>query len=174
MLNPGAATNPTCSIDGIGLSANYETRNGNHLFNFQHILFLLRSPDQTTLNSFRLECSVEICEKNDASSKCNPAAAVCMNTDQEKSDYICDDEACPGVGQTCEVSAENQPSCDSGTNQPSCDSGEFLQAGVCVDKTCVCLHGNGAVGVDCSTDGVVKCDSCKPGYNLQGGFLEKS
>ena len=79
LLNPGAETNPTCKIDELGLSADYEKRGDDYVFNFQHVLFLMRSAQQTGLSTFRLECSVEICEKNDASSKCNSAAAVCMN-----------------------------------------------------------------------------------------------
>jgi len=114
LLNPGAESNPSCEMNEIGLSAKYELSNGDFVFNFQHILFLLRKTQQESASTFSLQCSVEICEKTDASSKCNTAAAVCLDSDQTKTDYICGD-ACSVVGNVCAVSTENQPSCSEGS-----------------------------------------------------------
>jgi len=150
LLNPGAETNPTCKIDELGLSADYEKRGGDYFFNFQHVLFLLRSAQQTGSSTFRLECSVQICKKNDASSKCNSAAKVCVEAaagddtslaTTEKHSYMCD--------SFCTNSAE----CAVESDVPSC-------------KVCTCANGVGATGAECPTHDTAFCASCTTGFAL--------
>jgi len=155
-LNPGAETNPTCKIDELGLSADYEKRGDDYVFNFQHVLFLMRSAQQTGLSKFRLECSVEVCEKNDASSKCNSAAAVCMNDsidltdstavaekDRLMKEWMCDGETLCGVGKAAECSVE---------------------ASVASCKACTCSNGVGGLGSFCPVNNTASCVSCESGY----------
>lgn len=78
ILNPGAsfATPPataTCSLDGVGLSAAYDSTN----FNFQHVLFMLNDAGASGVSSFSLECVAEICDVSEAGNKCGIAADVC-------------------------------------------------------------------------------------------------
>merc|ERR1712167_285138 len=100
---------PNCGVDGLGFSAAYDT-NGN--FNFQHILFLLNQANHTGFSSFQLECSVEICKKNDANSLCNRAAPVCMATVEEKKSYKCNGYPCTEAAEVCGV--------DDATSSPVC------------------------------------------------------
>jgi len=104
LLNPGAESNPSCGINEIGLSAKYELSNGKFVFNFQHTLFLLRKTQQEDTSTFSLQCTVEICEKTDASSKCNQAVIPCMETAAETKAYFCTGFDCTGAGQgACEI-----------------------------------------------------------------------
>jgi len=180
LLNPGSETNPTCKIDELGLSADYEKRGDDYLFNFQHLLFLMRRPQETGLSTFRLECSVEICEKNDASSKCNSAAAVCVDASAgedtslaatEKDKYMCD-----GL-------CESEKVCVIQNNTPSCDDPcQCPGGGTCSYNngvtSCVAPadYGCGCTG-DVLNDADPGCPADAPGYcqyfNFEIGRLGK-
>jgi len=156
-LNPGAETNPTCKIDELGLSADYEKRGDDYVFNFQHVLFLMKSAQQTGVSTFRLECSVEVCEKNNASSKCNSAAAVCVDASTDdltervdgKKRYMCDN--------LC----ENNDECSIEGDIPSC-------------KVCTCEHGIAPIGADCSAHATEVCLSCESGFTLASGVCSST
>ena len=80
LFAPGAETSPTCKLDSIGLVASYDGNN----FNFQHILFQL---NDAGYSSYKLECTAEICKRNDPVSKCNQAVLPCiLNNHSENAD----------------------------------------------------------------------------------------
>jgi len=116
LLNPGAETDSSCKLDELAVSAAYDNSVGNYVFNFQHILFLLKT-HQSGISSFHLTCEIEVCLKDDASSKCNSAAAVCIDdyngedttlAATEKQSYMCDSFCEPDS----ECSIENDvPTC---------------------------------------------------------------
>jgi len=191
LLNPGAESNPSCELNEIGLSAKYELSNGDFVFNFQHILFLLRKTQQESTSTFSLQCSVEICEKTDASSKCNQAAAVCSGSAVEKQSYMC--SGLCGNSDECSVDVSDDTvsckacTCDRGTgalgsaclvdNTPacsSCDAGYDLSGTTCLTafiNTCTCIDGFEAVGVDCSVHGSNICSGCNAGYELEDPYV---
>jgi len=187
LLNPGAESNPSCELNEIGLSAKYELSNGDFVFNFQHILFLLRKTQQESTSTFSLQCSVEICEKTDASSKCNQAAAVCSGSAVEKQSYMC--SGLCGNSDECSVDVSDDTvsckacTCDHGTGalgstcldvnteqclEGFCDDGYYSLGNACAIKTCICDNGDAALGVDCSGDGNAMCSGCLGDYELTG------
>ena len=101
---------------------------------------------------------VEVCNKNDASSKCNRAAAVCIDdsTDVNDSAAVADRDdnkkryMCTGL---CGIGKDNECSVD---------------ADIASCKVCTCDHGVGAVGSSCSVNGAAVCSSCESGYVLSG------
>jgi len=187
LLNPGAESNPSCGMNEIGLSAKYELSNGKFVFNFQHTLFLLRKTQQEDTSTFSLQCTVEICEKTDASSKCNQAAAVCSDSAVEKHNYMC--SGLCGNSDECSVDVSDDTvsckacTCDHGTGalgstcldvnteqclEGFCDDGYYSLGNACAIKTCICDNGDAALGVDCSGDGNAMCSGCLGGYELTG------
>merc|ERR1712127_519130 len=130
VMNAGVLTDANCGIDGINFGAVYGMSGS---FNFQHTLFLFRSED---VSSFKLTCTVEVCLKSDKSSKCNRAASVCMDNDDDKKNYMCGVEVC----DTNVCSIEN--------NEPKC-------------VVCTCANGVEATGAACLNDGDETCASCQ-------------
>jgi len=195
LLNPGAESNPSCELNEIGLSAKYELSNGDFVFNFQHILFLLRKTQQESTSTFSLQCSVEICEKTDASSKCNQAAAVCSGSAVEKQSYMC--SGLCGNSDECSVDVSDDTvsckacTCDHGTGAvgsacpaanteqcSTCEAGYYfgnrLFGTACLINTCTCDYGTAAAGVDCLVHGNELCSSCDVGYDLTGTSCESA
>ena len=110
-------TRATCGMDGIGMTAFYDSGN----FNLQHVLFLLE--DAATVSSFRLECNVKVCDKTDPNSDCNKAVLPCMD-EVQKNEYLCDGFC----NEECEVS-NDVPVC-----VPTCRT--LHQAAVAGDNDC--------------------------------------
>ena len=116
LIEPGT-TRATCGMDGIGMTAFYDSGN----FNLQHVLFLLE--DAATVSSFRLDCNVKICDKTDPNSDCNKAVLPCMD-EVQKNEYLCDGFC----NEICEVS-NDVPVC-----VPKCRT--LHQAAVTGDNDC--------------------------------------
>jgi hypothetical protein len=66
----------TCGLDAIGLHGGYNGQN----FNFQHVLFHLNGADEHGMSSFRLDCTAEICDRDDLNSKCRMAKLPCRGS----------------------------------------------------------------------------------------------
>ena len=125
LLNPGVAGGE-CKLDGIGLKASYDTvydANYDEIcnFNFQHILFLLNGHSGTS--SFKLTCTAEVCDGNDADSKCNQAVLPCMEKEDEKKKYMCKSFRCDD-GQECDLD-NDAPVCVSTGPDPNTDTDSF-------------------------------------------------
>jgi len=201
LLNPGEVYNssvvgsehPSCEISGIDLRGTYD---GFTKFNFQHILFLLDATTDT--NSFTLQCTIEVCSRDDASSVCNRAAAVCMNDSIDLTDstavaekdrlmenWMCDSLCGVGKEDACVVDADTVSckacTCANGvagigstcpvTNTEvclSCDSGYYMYK---VKDTCLintCTCDHGTLGNDCQINNDEVCSACDDGYTLTG------
>ena len=108
-----------------------------------------------------MECTVEVCDRNVASSKCNRAAAVCFNDatdvsdsasiadkDDTKKRYMCDGLCGVGKEDECSVDDDDIVSC----------------------RACKCGHGTAAMGLNCPVDDMEKCESCQSGSELRSGY----
>ena len=91
LMNPGLDVTengnedllPSCGLDAIGLQGGYNGPN----FNFQHILFHLNGADENGMSSFKLDCTAEICDKDDVDSICRRSKLPCMRNSLHKNGH---------------------------------------------------------------------------------------
>ena len=110
-----------------------------------------------------MECTVDVCNRNEASSKCNQAAAVCIKDEAEQNEK---DEAeqnesmreymCAGLCGTEEV-------CSFDAEIVSCS----------IQNQCTCSNGVSATGASCTTNNDNICSSCESGYTLVSDVCTK-
>ena len=129
LFAPGAETSPTCEMESIGLVAAYESNN----FNFQHMLFQLNEAGHST---YKLECTAEICEKNDPASACNEAVLPCIlsntySSENSDSNQIAYESNRLKHAYMCDGFCNSECTVENNTPICSCAPGQELQ---CVQK----------------------------------------
>ena len=156
LFAPGAETSPTCSLNAIGLVAHYDGEN----FNFQHILFNLKRQKQS---SYRLECTAEVCEKNDPDSFCNKAVLPCIgqgteseNDDSENNDSENTDSENNNSENTDSENTDSENK-DSENNSNSTEINRLKRAYFC----------NGFCNGECTVENDVPICTCFLGDGLE-------